>query len=252
MNSVNEIEKKEDILSFITEEESELHFKPLTCGLGFGKVDEKKEEFIRKKSLQRRLSLARVGKPLKLNPMRSGHGELAPFYDNNAVIPVPKVTEIPIEDKKKSEFIEESPLKKEHTCQLARSSSRVLAYCIDAVIIIFFMALTLVAFFFILNRGDDKWGQLVLLKDVKLYMVSIFVLYYLFYFTFMDSTESSSWGKSLLGIKVQNNFWKKPSVFQTLLRSIASLLDAVLLGLPCLFHLKEHLSETQVVTSSGE
>ena len=120
------------------------------------------------------------------------------------------------------------------------------------VIITFSIVLTVAAILFILHEKRVEWGQLALFKNIKFHMLSTFVLYYLFYFTFMDSTESSSWGKSLLGIKVRDNLGNQPGIFQTLLRSILSLFDLILLGLPCLFHLKEHLSETQVVTSLNE
>ena len=49
MGFVDEIEKKGDIWPLIADEESELHFKPLTCGLGFGKVNEKKKSLLGKR-----------------------------------------------------------------------------------------------------------------------------------------------------------------------------------------------------------
>ena len=260
MSLINGDRKQNDPLALIEDEGMEFHFRPLTSGLGFEKINEKQEEFIKKQALQRQYRAKSNSRPLKINSAAIQRGKLAPFYHDHAVAPVPKITETPQEKQHQGgEAVDcrdrqtgEQLQKIEESGQLAKSIFRIFAYLVDFTIITFFTALTLLAIFFILNMDRQELIQVALFKSIEFYVMSTFIIYYLFYFTFMDSVESSSFGKSLMAIKVRNSLGEKAHVMQTLLRSILSLLDVALLGLPCLFYLKESLSETQVVRYSHE
>ena len=82
--------EEKDLLALLGESEgrAELHFKPLTTGLGFEHPGEKKAELIKKKALRRQFRVGRAN-PLQVSPVP--RGELAPFYDDNSAPPTPQV-----------------------------------------------------------------------------------------------------------------------------------------------------------------
>ena len=98
------------------------------------------------------------------------------------------------------------------------------------------MALTLGAGGLALNSLGEKiqLSQLSwpLVAEMKFYLLGIFACYYLFYFTFMDRSESSSVGKALTAIRVCNNAGDRANMGQTLLRTVLGVLDAVFWGYP--------------------
>ena len=139
--------KKKDILALIEEGEAELCFRPLTSGLGIGNIDEKKEEFIKQKALQRQQKRG-GGRPLKINPSDVNHGELAPFYRDDVAIPVPKVTETPHDGKNTMVTFDKTSKKIDRPLQLASLAPRFFAYLVDIIVILMAMIFTLLAIFF--------------------------------------------------------------------------------------------------------
>ena len=249
--------EEKDFLARLEEGEGrvELHFKPLTTGLGFEHPGEKKAELIKKKALRRQFRVGR-GNPLQVNPVP--RGELAPFYGDDAAPPTPQImTKItpplhPSPQVSREKQGGAAPTIASSTIP-AQPALRVFAYLVDLMVLALTMALTLGTGGLALSSLGEKiqlsWP---LVAEMKFYLLGVFACYYLFYFTFMDRSESSSVGKALTAIRVCNNAGDRANMGQILLRTVLGVLDAVLLGLPCLLNLKEHLSETRVIRCPDE
>ncbi|MCY4644797.1 MAG: RDD family protein [Bacteriovoracales bacterium] len=243
--------KNRDFLALLEEDRAEFHFRPLTSGLGFEKLDEKKEELIKRKALQRQYQ-AKKAKPLKIMAsMAPSRGELAPFYDDRAPHPIPKMTEAPqTQTQIKSQVkISRPDTQREESnnnfLKKAPLGSRLLAYLIDIGVIVSVIALIFIPIPFALDMKMKELFWPTVFKNFHFHLGAIFIIKYFFYFTFMDSTKSSSIGKSLMKIKVFHSSGKKADIIQIFFRSFLSFFDPLFLGLSCVYNLKEDLSETQ-------
>ena len=235
------------------ETKGELNFKPLTAGLGFTKIEEKKEEFIARKALQRQQK-AKEQKPLDSESRPIKRGELAPFYNDRVEAPVPKMTEIPLpppSTRSKDERSGNLSCQEKTGLKPAKPITRIFSYFVDLIVITSAIAITLTAIMYILGAPLES-GLSIFFEGIPFYIPLLCVLYYLFYFTLMESGHSSSFGKQLMGIRIRTLHGTGTSMVQALLRSALSLFDIAFFGLPSLIQFKENFSETQVVKCSHE
>ena len=120
------------------------------------------------------------------------------------------------------------------------------AYLVDLLVISFIAVGTLASFAFMLTGSIDyefllkQSGQ----RETVIGSVLLFCLYYLAYFTFMESNRTI--GKELLRIETLRFSREKPSVFQCFLRALITLFSTLALFFPILLSLQDRLSETKL------
>lgn len=246
----------------------DLEFRPITNGLGFRDTEEKKKDFIKKKALNRLNEKKNtVLKSSVENSTRSfNRGDLQAFYEKSdpqdfsldkllgkEIDATPDLTEEK-QVKTSLEAISETPEKINSTINSpteAAFSFRVFAYLTDLIIVTCTWVLTLVLFSFIAEVGSEIYLMKPLPIDLLAMTGILYLCYYVFYFTFMDTTKSSSIGKALVNINVRNLEGERASVLRTFLRSILSILNTLLLGLPSLFGALDKITGTKVLRSDA-
>ena len=232
-------EENGDILSRLDEEKlGGLEFRALSPGLGFEKIDESGEELIWRRAQYQQ---SKGKNPVPLSSVQDikdfQRGELTPFYEDI-------IQEVGVEDdEEKSE---------QEVLIIAGYRERILSFLVDIAIIVCASLLTLGSLLFFIFDMNINPDSLFFHQDMKFYSISIFIVYYLFYFSFMDRAYPSSPGKSLFSIRVVGYKREDVGIGQIFMRTILSLIDTLLIGLPSLFSVKEDLSETRVIKYSNE
>lgn len=117
------------------------------------------------------------------------------------------------------------------------------AYLTDIAFVILGAGMTVGFFSLILLGGFDY--RPFLAKEMALGLVLLYSLYHLAYFTLMES--SPTLGKELFGMKTLATGGLRPSLYQTFLRSLVTLLSVFVFFLPLLFRSQDKISHTKVV-----
>lgn len=216
-------------------------FKAITEGLGFhhGLEDEDQvETSLKKKSeslardLNNRSKLLReknkTSKPVSM-------GELAPFYQDEAEnTPIFKTEELEIVEEIKEEVM------------LASSVRRFCAYIVDlfliTLLVVSYSAGVYVAAGITLSNLD-----LVFTPYFYQSVAITFFLFYLFYFTFMDTSYAGSIGKRVCGLRLTTIYSEKPSLKDSFLRSNLSLFSLLTIGMISLLKMDQKLLDTKVI-----
>lgn len=216
-------------------DEDEIFFKPITEGLGFTKPVETAREL--KKSIPRQnKEFKYIDRPVKNKKEMLGDmsaralglsddvaktSHLSAFYQNQ---PQP---EIKVKKAKKKKKLK------------ASVESRFMAWAIDTV----FISLMVLGFVGAI-AGILKLDFFLLLTQVKTFVLPVSAMFYVIYFTILDLDRS--FGKSLVGIKIVKA--RTPiSIVDTFIRTMTSLISIACFGIPFLFDIHGHLSDTKVV-----
>lgn len=139
----------------------------------------------------------------------------------------------------------EIPLKTEKKAKEAGVVNQTVAWIIDIACITASLATT-VALFTLLS--GIHWSTLVGLVpaiEMGMFLGSLFVIYYLLYFTVLDLHQTP--GKSLLGVRLERLDGRRVKVKQTFTRALVGLISFALLGLPLTMDFQGKLSDTKVV-----
>ncbi len=231
-------ENKDNLDDFL----NDFEFKPITKGLGFhhGLEDESnieaslaKKSADLEKSFRERATRLRDSAPKESTSMNMG--DLAPFYNTTEIEENPVELDLGLET---SESL--NPI------VYANISSRLLAYGIDFLVVGSLLSLYMLGVALSTGLGLDSilnLNQALVLET----MVLGFVLFYLFYFSFLDKTTNSTLGKSLLNIRIQNTNNENPTVIQSFVRSLISLISLGTLGLLTLTKAVDAISGTIVI-----
>ncbi|MBF0361051.1 MAG: RDD family protein [Oligoflexia bacterium] len=86
--------------------------------------------------------------------------------------------------------------------------------------------------------------------EIIIYLFGIFLIYYFFYFAFLDLTKRGTVGKSIFKLKLVNSSYEMQSrleIHVVLLRSLIVLSSALALWLPLLFDFQGKLSSSRVI-----
>ena len=217
--------------------------KPITTGLGFHhslkdqkeiKTDLKAQSKLLKSEFETRVSnLKRSSETSKAVDM----GELAPFYTDQSDLIAREIKETMVisePDEDKVEIVE------------AGIGIRFTAWAIDVAILASFLLITFAFVAYFLEFSLSFIRDLYNYGDLKTSLAVMGLMYYVFYFSFLDKTDFSSIGKNLLGLKLYSENGKRISLFKSITRTLFSLISIPTLGIPVLLGLQDQLFSIKV------
>lgn len=230
---------------------SENSFKPVTRGLGFHQEAKKniyKPIVNRDREVTKSLgniprSIPKSANEPKNNSTPHGleafYGKTATFQSNNVG---PSKT---LGSRDQNPEIQKSEVRKQIKLKSAPLFMQFCAWAIDVLLILSFVILT--CFMLVIASGIEFSAiQRVALKEDLIYFaVSIFAIYYMFYFSILDLNSSP--GKVVFGLKLLKVDGTQVTIRQTFVRSLVSLLSGIALFLPMLLDFQGKLSDSKVV-----
>lgn len=219
-------------------------FKPVTEGLGFHHSLKEKKHIATnlnqtadslKADIEARVNI--LTKNENIQPATGvNRGELAPFYDDTAKVELAAHEIVLSENESSADFLTSS------------MAIRCLAWLVDLVILLTSMIVTFASIVFFAELPLETISVFMISDQMLLSFGFISIMYYIFYFTFLDKTAYSTLGKNLLGLKlVSLKKTKRVSLMQSFFRVALTLISIPLLGLPILLGIHDKLTETQVL-----
>lgn len=213
-------------------------FKPITDGLGFHhSIKEKKEikkdlnsqKISLKNNLEKRAKTLNM-KSTKVENNTLNMGELAPFYDKS-----------PVNNEVKLNL---NSLKEEII--LASVEKRVLAWGIDLAVISSLITICVIGIVFIADVPLSFLKDNFLEIDILFVSSLLSVMFYMFYFTFLEKTDFSTIGKRVLNLKVVREDGESISMLQSFSRSLLTLASFLTLGLGSILKIQDKLTDSIV------
>ncbi len=218
--------------------EMDFDFKPITSGLGFHhqkNTTEIKPVIIERATVTQ--SVSRPNSQLHVKPVKADmnvyQNDLSMFYDHGQK----QDAEI------RAEKIEESA---HRGIRLATRPERVFAYGLDLFLIVSVLSLTLM----LMARATDMdliavWTEYP--NEITPLVVSLFVGFYVMYFSIFEKNATSTLGKGLLGIRVVDMDNNDQRFIILVLRSVISLLNFITLGLFSYFDLQNIVTNSKII-----
>jgi uncharacterized RDD family membrane protein YckC len=208
-------------------------FKPITSGLGFHhqKTTDVKPAFS-EVSLPKANSVAvpiqKEARPVVPNS-QVYQNDLSLFYGHELKKEIPS---------------EEKNIEKNY--RLASASQRVIAYVLDLSAVLSFLAIVLMVMARLIHMDlIEAWSTYP--HEMTPLVVTLFVGFYLIYFSIFEKTQQSTIGKSMIGITVLSVENKPQSFLLLVVRSFLTLANFISLGLFSYFDLQNKVSKTKVV-----
>jgi hypothetical protein len=228
-----------------------LNFKPINKGLGFHKEEKKSVKKIVKSSSLSPLSARNQPRPDVLSEVKTDFiskdyiaerpQELSAFYSSKIEEPAVKKVEKKELNKTSTKKII-SAVRKEKD---AAVFLQVAAWCIDLIFIVMILGATLSVLSLFSGIEISYFREMLLRPEISIYIAGLFFIYYLLYFSVLDL--AGTFGKSLMGIKLQTVNNKPLRVKHTFVRAFISLTSFLAVGLPLVMDFQGRLSETKVV-----
>jgi len=229
-----------------------MDFKPVTDGLGFHH-EEKKSTIIKpstalKQSNEIATQRARhqvsgvnsdlgISNPDNQREASAHKSELSAFYgQTSTVAPQAKSTQVAQPRKQAKKVVE---------VELAGKGLQLGAWLIDLILVSLFVIVTTVLLAAVSGIDFRVLAKLVTIQDLAFFTGSLFVLFYMLYFTVLDLATTP--GKSLFGITLIKADNEDVRVSQTFTRALVTLISFLAIGLPCLIDFQGKLSDTKVV-----
>jgi hypothetical protein len=217
-------------------------FKPITEGLGFHEKKDfqtEKKSDLAKQSLELKRDLETAERKLNSHASELDLGELAPFYGQPVARPsIPAKQEI--------ENIE-APVAMIEAKDNASVFIRFFAWTLDFVVV----GLTFLATLSLIVVGSGVTFEFMMKPQVlEMFLLNtlpIYLMIYLFYFSFLDKTTLSTVGKNLLNLRVVTYEDTKIRYTTSLLRSFIQLLGLLTLGFSNLLDIPGKMTRTKVV-----
>ncbi|MCB9060432.1 MAG: RDD family protein [Halobacteriovoraceae bacterium] len=221
-----------------------LEFRPINKGLGFHQNTNKdrvgpvkRKVIVNSNTLenQKRSRLeARTNSKVSLGTYKNGTD---PIYDKKEFLLN--------EEKKVTSTDKEISVKNVDLSIKASKFEIFVAWLIDLVIVLFFLAVT--GIFLILGSGIDLdlIESLINKQEIYLFGGLLFIFYYFLYFTVLD--VSGTPGKNTLGLKVVDESGKTVRMKSLFVRTSLSLVSFILLGLPNVLNIHGAVSKTSVI-----
>jgi uncharacterized RDD family membrane protein YckC len=208
----------------------DLDFKPITSGLGFH--HNKTTSEIKPAFVEKTIPAPSPKQPVKpvVKDMQVYQNDLSLFY-NKAEIP-------------KNDFTEE--LRSDVLPKAATSAQRILSYIVDLGLVTSVLAIVLTVMARMAEMDlVDMWSSFP--NEMLPLTLTLFVGFYLMYFSIFEKTLSSTLGKSLFGIRVVDVNGRTPTLLQLIMRSFLMLMNFLSVGLFSYFNLQDKVSNTKVV-----
>jgi uncharacterized RDD family membrane protein YckC len=210
-------------------------FKPITSGLGFHtqKTTEIRPAFNDAPIYSSHSIPASVPASTPaartINQNQIYQNELSLFYNSETSTQAPAETARP-----------------EKVIRLATKSQRIVAYFLDMGLILSLLGIVLTIMARMVEMDlMEVWSAYP--NEITPLVMTLFVGFYLMYFSIFEKTSQSTLGKNLMGIKVLNIGNKAQGFSMLLVRSFVSLMNFVSLGLFSYFDLQNKISNTKVV-----
>lgn len=220
----------------VANDDIDFDFKPITSGLGFHHkaTTEIKPAFAETPSLA--INQSTMPMPTssfrKENQNQIYQNELSMFYNSGRDS---MVAQMPVEEMKPEKII-----------RAATKSQRVLAYFLDLGLVVSILGLVLTVMSRLIEMDlMEVWTAYP--NEITPLVITLFVGFYMIYFSIFEKTPSSTLGKNLLGIQVVNLDNKPQSFILLMFRSLISLLNFVSLGLFSYFDLQNKVSNSKVI-----
>lgn len=213
-------------------------FKPITDGLGFHhSIKEEKEikHDLKTKKVQLKNNLEQRAKSLSMQSTQVENqplnmGELAAFYKEPAT-----EESVSLNLNKAEDIVLETGIEK-----------RLMAWLIDLSVICSIFAICLIGVVFIAEVPLSFLRDNLIEIDILLASTLLGVMFYMFYFTFLEKTTFSTIGKRVLGIRVVNLEGKSITMIQSMSRSLLTLTSLLTLGLGSILKIQDKLTDTIV------
>ncbi len=219
----------------------DLDFKPITDGLGFHhSLKEKASVEVNMKSQQASLETDMVNRVKSLQAESKSMekplhmGELSAFYD------------VTNEESEVSDLIiGENSAESVQTSLMSPLHYRFFAWLIDISLLLTVMVFTIASILVFAELPLETLNLFMLSDELQVSFISIFGMFYLFYFTLLDMTRFSTLGKKIIGIKVEST-QARVSIVQTFLRALITMMSIPLIGLPALLRIDNMLTRSYV------
>lgn len=223
----------------------DMHFKPVTQGLGFHH-EEKKKAFKKAVTVTRGISPAISNSSNQISNLGISNPDIQKHISSS-----------PNSREELNAFYGASKTSHEETVnvvealepvielELATKLSQFGAWLIDLLLISSTVLFTTVMLALVSGIKIQILMKLVSANDMFIFSGSLFVIFYLLYFTILDLATSP--GKSLMGIYLVKEDSSNVRVINTFSRSLITLISAITLGLPCLIDFQGKLSDSKVV-----
>ncbi len=218
----------------------ELSFTPITAGLGFSKPIERINT-LKNKAVARAPSkeFKYIDRPVK-NKKEMLRDMSSRALETNLSDDMAKTSHLAAFYDKKPEVSKKKTPSKKRKLISASLENRLAAWVIDSVVI----TIMLLGFFGAIAGLLEINFSEVLLQQGKGFLLSCWSLLYIIYFTVLDLDRS--FGKSVLRIKIIK-LKAQISIIDTFVRTTTSLVSLLCFGIPLLFDLHGHLSDTKVI-----
>lgn len=202
-------------------------FKPITSGLGF---HHQKKTDVRPQGLERAVTPA----PIPVAPkkeMNVYQNDLSLFYGLEAQAPA----------------VDPQPLQKEEkTFPVASRPQRIFAYFLDLIFLGSVLALVLTVMARTISLDlIEAWTLYP--HEITPLVVTLFIGFYLIYFSIFEKSEFSTLGKNILGLRVVDEENHSLSLLVLLVRASFGLLNFVSLGLFSYFDLQDKVTGSKVI-----
>jgi uncharacterized RDD family membrane protein YckC len=213
-------------------EDIDFEFKPITSGLGFH----------HQKTTEIRPHVNEVSLPKLASTVTQLKKEVRPTANTSAVYQNDLSLFYGHELKKEIQVEE----KKETIYRSATSSQRVLAYILDLSAVLSFLAIVLTIMARLIHMDVvEAWSTFP--HEITPLVLTLFVGFYLIYFSIFEKTQSSTIGKSMVGITVVNMENRPQNFLMLVIRSTLTLSNFISLGLFAYFDLQNKVSKTKVI-----
>jgi uncharacterized RDD family membrane protein YckC len=131
----------------------------------------------------------------------------------------------------------------------ATDIKRFLAWSLDLSILVLSMVVSIISIFYFAELPFEALGTLMISDYIFINLGFLGLLFYIFYFSFLDKTSYSTLGKNIMGIKLvsSNVDRERISLIQSFSRTVFTIISFVLLGLPAILKIHDKIFDTKVI-----
>lgn len=212
-------------------EDMDFEFKPITSGLGF---HHSKPTDVKPVITERTVAVSPMSQPMSAPKKENTiyQSDLSIFYGQAPQQTIP-VTDLKIEEERKY-------------YKMASKPQRVFAYMTDLLLITSILGIVMTVMARTISMDlVDVWSAYP--NEITPLVITLFVGFYLIYFSIFEKASQSTLGKNLFGIRVTGLNDKSLSLVTLVLRSTVSLLNFVSLGLFSYFDLQNKVTNSKVI-----
>ncbi len=143
-------------------------------------------------------------------------------------------------------------IKKEELLLQAPMVTVFMAWLTDLFFVTLFFASNLALLILVSGIELKEFFKILPVAEITLYCLMMFVSYYLFYFTILDTKSSATIGKALFRLTLKHKSGSDLTLNTKLTRALISFFSIPLLGIPYIFNMHELLTNTILVKKNHE